>query len=123
MESALEIQCKRLWQECMQKIWGKHCMWCKKYKPISGHHIIPRGYYLTKYELMNGVGICVECHNKIHGEAGAELEFAQYLDAEWPDLWLWHHRMRPKAKQAHGGWSEDELKEIKAELRRFLHDY
>jgi len=118
----LEVECKGLWQACIQKIWQGHCIWCGKPKPISGHHIIPRGYYLSKFELMNSAGVCVACHNKIHGEAGAEAEFMKHIEDNWPDLWAWHEEWRPKAVQSYGGWSKDELREIRAKLKEFLND-
>lgn len=114
----IEQDCVRLWQEAQAKMWRGRCVWCKRELPGAGHHIIRRGLYLTKFELLNGVYLCsLECHPKAHKAPDALLA---YLKAYWPDLYAWQEEWLPKANQALEGWNMEDLEDIRDGLRRFV---
>jgi len=116
----IEKECVRLWQQCMSIIWGKNCCWCRQYGDLTGHHIIGRSKYLTKFSLMNGIGLCHECHRKIHDDAVGQAQFINFLEDSWPDLFLFYSENLPIANQDCEGWSKSELKDIKAKLKTFI---
>jgi len=116
---AIETQCVGLWQEAQAVLWMGRCGLCKN-EGHAGHHIIPRGYFLTKFELLNGIYLCTPCHNLIEDNPAERERMNAHIRQVYPALWEWHEEMRPKAKQTHGGWSIDELKEIRTYLKEFI---
>ena len=41
----------------------KHkCQMCGSTKHLNAHHIIPKEFAETRFELMNGITLCVRCH-------------------------------------------------------------
>ena len=117
----IEKECVRLWQESIAKMWLGHCALCPA-RGTAGHHIIPRRYYLTKFELLNGIYVCTDCHNKIESDPRYEKLMFKLLRRKYPLMIKWHEEWRPKAKQSYAGWKDYELKEIKIKLKEFLND-
>lgn len=120
----IEKECVKLWQACIAKMWMGMCaMQCEPGKQgTAGHHIIPRRYYLTKFELLNGIYVCIDCHNKIESDPRYEELMFQILRRKYPLVLKWHNEWRPKAKQSYDGWKLDDLRNIKNMLKEFLND-
>jgi len=45
----------------------KACRICGTNESLEAHHILSKAEYPHwKYELMNGIALCVNCHNNVH---------------------------------------------------------
>ena len=52
------------WQEAVCA--GRVCALCGK-APVAGHHILTKGAHPElRYDVTNGIALCVECHAKAH---------------------------------------------------------
>ena len=51
----------RLWSLTIRDDWGYCCAVCKR-TPVEAHHLIPRQWYATRYDLRNGIALCCRCH-------------------------------------------------------------
>jgi hypothetical protein len=84
----LIIKCDRLWSKIIRKR-DPLCRCCKKRPSEDAHHIIYRRKYWTRYELLNGLGLCKGCHKfKIHQEITVYVEWEKKLigQHEWDRL-------------------------------------
>lgn len=54
--------CDKLWTKKILERAGGKCEKCGKDKYIQAHHIIPRTCWPLRYDLENGVALCVRHH-------------------------------------------------------------
>jgi 5-methylcytosine-specific restriction endonuclease McrA len=79
----------RLWSEVVRKRDNYTCQRCgKKYVPpargLDAAHIISRAYRgMVRYDLSNGVALCVGCHFYFDTHKD---EFDLWVDQRWPGL-------------------------------------
>ena len=53
----------KLWALAVKDDWAHKCAVCGRAdKQLHAHHLIPRQWYATRYELMNGICLCASCH-------------------------------------------------------------
>ena len=81
----------RLWSRAVRDDWDNRCAVCGKGK-VEAHHLVPRQFNATRYELRNGISLCSHCH-KFDAEISPHQNAAGWLD--WlqithPDLWSWY---------------------------------
>lgn len=50
---------------------GDHCEKCGLSPPTEWHHVLTRGYPSIRHDPMNGVGLCLPCHEKAHAHGSA----------------------------------------------------
>jgi len=63
----LRGQCDRLWYEVCIKKYGNQCDVCGGKARIQVHHFFPKGLYgILRYDLDNGISLCMGCHFKHH---------------------------------------------------------
>ena len=65
-KAELEKQLDAIWKiKCAFK-WGKFCEGCGEPASVV-HHFIPKSRNgLMRYDIQNGVPLCVNCHYKVH---------------------------------------------------------
>jgi 5-methylcytosine-specific restriction endonuclease McrA len=51
-----------LWKERVKERAGYKCEKCGSIKTLQCHHIIPRTCFTLKYDITNGVTLCLHCH-------------------------------------------------------------
>ena len=59
---------KKLDKEFQERVLNKYnnrCVICGK-KAFGGHHIIPRVYLETRWDIENGIALSMDCHAKVH---------------------------------------------------------
>ena len=62
----LEKLASKLWFQRSQEKWGMTCTVCGK-PAVQMHHFVPRSRSkVLKYDVMNAVPLCKNCHYKIH---------------------------------------------------------
>jgi hypothetical protein len=90
----------RLWGRTVLSDWNHTCAVCGK-GATDAHHIVPRQHYATRFDLLNGIGLCSRCHiwspESPHQNAVLWLE---WLAEFQPEL---HHRYIDNPRPVFGG--------------------
>jgi hypothetical protein len=94
--------CDRLWAMLVKKRWGHHCAICGKSETLNAHHLIGKTNYACRYEVMNGIVLCV-WHHVFGGTPSAHQQPANFL--EWvrenrPEQWDWIEAHRRESSKA-----------------------
>lgn len=100
-----------LWQTLMQLIWRGTCAKCKGKYHCSGHHIIKRRFLHTRWAVMNGILLCLECHSWAENNPAS---FLAWLKKNWIIMYQWHEQNKNPQPHRFAEW---ELKETCQELR------
>jgi hypothetical protein len=83
----------RLWSLAVKNDWANLCAVCgRRDGKIDPHHVVPRQHFKHRYDLRNGIALCVHCHNfdpdvAPHKNAAAWL---QWLEHYHPELHRWY---------------------------------
>jgi 5-methylcytosine-specific restriction endonuclease McrA len=87
-----------LWRDCIRERAGGACEYCGKTTSLNSHHIFSRSNYNVRWDLSNGICLCVGHH--IFGNFSAHkspLEFCEWLkEVRGND---WYEALRIAAKQ------------------------
>lgn len=81
----------RLWSRAVRDDWDNRCAVCGKGK-VEAHHLVPRQFNATRYELRNGISLCSHCH-KFDAEISPHQNSAgwlMWLEATHWELSLWY---------------------------------
>ena len=70
----LRKKCDELWQQIIRSR-GK-CEKCGNIKALNAAHIISRNNRHTRWEILNGLALCVKCHFWAHQNS---LEFVEWV--------------------------------------------
>lgn len=57
----LREMCDQLWSLAVRADWRNVCAVCGSTK-VEAHHLVPRQFEATRYELLNGIALCCTCH-------------------------------------------------------------
>ena len=70
----------KLWHQVICKR-DNLCQYCNKQYSVEGHHIFLKGQHASvRFCLLNGIGVCRECHNWIHtNRKQSKIWIKQYL--------------------------------------------
>ena len=52
----------RLWSWTILDDWGGRCAVCGSTENLNAHHLLPRQHESTRYDLRNGIALCVTHH-------------------------------------------------------------
>ena len=86
-----------LWSHAVRADWRNRCAVCGKGK-CEAHHLVPRQFEATRYELRNGISLCGHCHQfnteiSPHQNAAGWLS---WLKEHHPTIHEWYQEnMRP----------------------------
>lgn len=50
------------WSELVKLRAGMKCEYCRKKSPLNSHHIYSRSKKSTRWDVLNGICLCVGCH-------------------------------------------------------------
>ena len=73
---------RKLWRECLLIIYNNKCAVCGEIEGgenLQCHHIIPRKYVLTRWDLNNGIVVCKKCHRFLHTLNGIAYLIENYI--------------------------------------------
>lgn len=93
----LKDMADQLWSLAIKDDWNHSCAICGSRGILNSHHLIPRRYQATRYELRNGIALCASCHTfdgnpsgcgrpSAHGNSSA---FDQWMRERHPDIVEW----------------------------------
>ena len=75
--------CDKLWAKSVYADWNHRCAVCGSDK-VQAHHLTPRQFEATRYELLNGVALCYTHHQ-------TDKNLAPHKNAAGWIAWLNHH--------------------------------
>lgn len=91
--------CDELWSKLVKvRAWFR-CEYCWKDKYLNSHHIFSRNNWSTRFDLDNGICLCVWCHTMSSKFSAHKtpLEFAEWIiDKRWQE---WYDNLKLKAKK------------------------
>jgi len=76
----LKKKCDTLWAKIIRS--KGYCEWCGKSGRLNAHHAVGRSNHAVRWDLRNGVTLCVACHFKAHQ---SPLEFAEWFKRARPE--------------------------------------
>lgn len=75
----------QLWAIAVKVDWNHRCAVCGTQSALNSHHLVPRQHEATRYELRNGICLCVP-HHQFDRDLSPHQNSAGWLE------WLkWHH--------------------------------
>ena len=72
--SVSESHLDALWGQAIRKKYNGRCALCG-YPEGQAHHIVKRAKRVLRWNIYNGVYLCVKCHQEAHTGAGARRVF------------------------------------------------
>jgi len=81
----------KLWSLAVRSDWNHHCAVCGSTK-VESHHMVPRQFESTRYELCNGIALCPHCH-KFNPKISPHLNAAAWcawLNTTYPKFMEWY---------------------------------
>ena len=86
----------QLWSLAVKEDWDHKCVACGHRGTLNSHHLIPRQFFSTRYDLQNGICMCGRCHQfcpniSPHQNAAGFLE---WLDENWHAQFEWLKHMQ-----------------------------
>ena len=64
----LAAQLDALWSHLVKHRSGNKCQRCLSIVAVQAHHIIERRYTATRWDLRNGIALCLNCHSRVHAK-------------------------------------------------------
>lgn len=104
-----------LWSELIKLIAEKKCEYCGKLEHLNSHHIFSRSNLQVRWDIDNGVCVCVGHH--VFGNTSAHkspIEFIEWLKEKRGNEW--YERLREKSRKVGQIYDEDKIK-IKQSLK------
>jgi len=101
-----------LWSKAIKERAGYKCEYCGKEGRVNSHHIFSRSNHSVRWDLDNGICLCVSHH--VFGLFSAHkspLEFADWIRERRGDEW--YQKLRMKSKQIKKWSDEDKINRIK----------
>ena len=77
----IEKECDELWSKIIRST--GECQRCGKKTGLQAAHIISRKHKLFRWDLRNGLCLCVRCH--LYWQHREAIEFAEWLKANYPE--------------------------------------
>lgn len=101
-----------LWATKIKTIAGWECEHCHKTSRLNAHHIISRSNHATRWEIPNGICLCVGCHtfSSYFSAHKTPMEFIDWIRDTRGEKWEENLRAIARQKLA------KDFDEIKAEL-------
>lgn len=83
----------RLWSKAVSEDWAHKCAACGGQGKLNSHHLIPRQHTAMRFRLMNGMCLCVHCHQfcadiSPHQNAAGFLHW--FASSEYEELYKWY---------------------------------
>ena len=84
-------RCDTIWSMIIRHRAGYRCQKCgRKAKKLDTHHLIPRGRYMTRHELSNGLALDAGCHTFNNDSAHHDRTgFTNWFKEALPEQYAW----------------------------------
>lgn len=89
-KKTLENKLDKLWAEAVKIRASYRCEYCGKKENLNSHHIFTRSRKATRFELDNGICLCVGCHtfSSKFSAHKTSIEFTHWLEKTKGKKWL-----------------------------------
>lgn len=114
-----------LWSLAVRNDWNHKCAVCGSPR-VEAHHIIPRQWYATRYELRNGIALCASHHQfdadiSPHQNAAGWCQWLGYHHTDLHD-WYTFTVMDGKHKQFEGTKNAQYYCDVIRSLREYVEE-
>lgn len=116
MKGLSESTLNKLWSDAV-KVSGR-CERCGNRDGLQAHHVIKRRYKTTKWNPLNGICLCPECHKWVHETIAGRSWELQQVDLEYLDSF----GKNSKQYFIDRGISEDEFKRLMKDMCKAVVD-
>lgn len=110
------------WSRLVKLRAGGKCEYCGKSSPLNSHHIYSRSKKSTRWDVDNGICLCVG-HHTFSSEFSAHktpLEFLEWLIGYKGQDWVDNLRIRAnQTVKLHKHEKEDMLKKMQEEIKSY----
>ena len=89
----LKARADKLWSLAVKNDWNHTCAVCGKRDALNSHHMVPRMFFNTRFDLLNGICLCYRCHTKCakYSPHQNSAGFDDWLKDNHLHLWHWVH--------------------------------
>jgi len=119
-------KCLALWAKIVKLRDGGKCLHCGSIKFLNSHHLVAKENYRTRYELDNGVTLCVKCHkyDRRKSAHGNPVWFAFWaIEVVGEDRLKRVNKIaQRKPKSPTIPWYRKQLTRLEKEYERFNHE-
>ena len=104
LENRLRKEADDLYFEACRLKHGKHCMFCRRLYD-KAHHFFPKGQYPhLRYDLENGINLCMNCHSLIHQTGEKKNIENKIIEVRGKD---WYEQLKRKANNMPGSFKNE----------------
>lgn len=121
MNKKIKNKLDTLWSKIVKLRAGNKCEYCSKKEGLNSHHIFSRSNMCVRWDLENGVCLCVSHH--VFGNMSAHkapLEFAEWLKTERGEKW--YNDLRRRASKI-CKFTEIEQKKMIEDFNKIIKTY
>lgn len=106
----------KLWADAVKKLAGNKCEYCGKTSPLNSHHIFSRSKKSTRWNINNGICLCVGHHtfSSSFSAHKTPAEFIEWIKEKRGEKW--YAELRQKA---HENFNED-LENLETIFKTYL---
>lgn len=93
----------KLWAEAVKKLAGNRCEYCGKTSPLNSHHIFSRSKKTTRWNINNGICLCVGHHtfSSSFSAHKTPAEFIEWIKEKRGEKW--YAELRHSANEVFSG--------------------
>lgn len=106
----LIAECDRLFALRIKERDGYMCQWCGAFAELDCHHIIHRQYKALRFDPLNALTLCRECHQEAHR---SPYLFKKFLVERFEEIFNYTNANKYKEVRADILFYEQTLKELK----------
>ena len=115
-----------LWSTAVHDDWANKCAVCGRGGAVDAHHLFPRQWTATRYELRNGIALCA-LHHKFDAATSPHMNamgWVKWLGAHHRELSAWYTDMEQSEdyKQFDGTKTALFYCDIITDLRQYVMD-
>ena len=106
VRTQLEKDCDEAWSRKVKDIWDWKCAFCGATSHLNSHHIFSRKYKSTRWDIGNGICLCLP-----HHRYWAHSKFEEFRDFVLSIIGEKYYRLKEKSQKI-AKYSMDDLREI-----------
>ena len=108
MQKATKTALDRLWQKAV-RVGKDSCEYCGKKGALNGHHIFTRSRMNTRWDIENGILLCVGCHtfSSRFSAHKTPYKFFKWLEKERGAAWV--NTLQKKSDKVAKGTNKEKI--------------
>lgn len=115
----------QLWSHAVRDDWDNRCAMCGA-RNVEAHHIFPRAWETTRYDLRNGIALC-PTHHKFDPDRSPHMcapGFTAWIQESYPSVYEWVQGtwLRNDHKAFNGTKTPQHYIDVILELKQYFSD-